>query len=85
MATSSYLVPILAVGGVSFFSKWYTDGTVDLKIPVATAVAGAIAGLVVAGAPPLEPVITGVAWIALVAVFLAGPAVTAITGLVGGL
>lgn len=80
----SYLVPVLLTGGTSFFAKWYSSGTVDLKIPVATAVAGALAALI-AQAPDAKPVVTGVAWVAFIAVLATGPFPAAATKLVSGL
>jgi hypothetical protein len=80
----SYLVPILAAGGISFFTNWYQSKTIDLKIPVATGLACGLAALI-AQAPGAEPVVTGVAWVALAGVLLTGPAATVATDLVKGL
>jgi hypothetical protein len=62
----SYLTPILVTGACAFVNDWYTTKTVDLKIPVATAVAGAAAALL-SQIPGLEPVITGIGWVGFVA------------------
>lgn len=70
MATG-VIVPILATTGVAFANKWYNTHSVDLKIPVA----GAIAALIGAGfsqIPGLAPVMTRIGWIAFVA-FLISP------------
>lgn len=84
MAASSYLVPILATGGVSFFARWYQSGSVDLKIPVATGIAAGLAALI-AQAPDMAPVVTGVAWVALAVTLITGPFPQVATNLVGGL
>jgi hypothetical protein len=84
MATSSYLVPILATGAVSFFDNWYQTKQVDLKIPVATAVAGGL-GALIATIPGMGPVVAGVAWVAFAAALITGPAASVATSLVGGL
>lgn len=84
MAASSYLVPILATGAVSFFDDWYTTGAVDLKIPVATGIACGI-GALASTVPGVAPVVAGVAWIAFAAALLTGPAASVATSLVGGL
>lgn len=81
---ASYLVPILATGGVSFASKWYQSGTVDLKIPVATGLAAGLAALI-AQAPDAAPVVTGIAWVALVTALITGPFPAVAANLVGGL
>lgn len=64
------IVPVLATAGVAFANQFYNTGAVDLKIPVA----GALAALVGAGfsqIPGLEPVMTAIGWLAFVGVLIA--------------
>lgn len=63
---SSAAAPILILTGLSFGNKWYADKTVDLKIPVAGAAAYLIAALA-SQIPGAAPVVSGIAWVALVA------------------
>lgn len=62
---AGYAVPILTLTGLSFANKWYSDNQVDLKIPISGGVAYLIAALA-SNIPGTEPVVTGIAWIALV-------------------
>jgi hypothetical protein len=61
---AGYAVPILTLTGLSFANEWYSDNTVDLKIPVAGGVAYLIAALL-SEIPDVAPIVTGVAWVAL--------------------
>lgn len=63
---AGYSAPILILTGLSFADKWYSDRTVDLKIPVAGGIAYAIAALA-SQVPGAAPVVTGIAWVALAA------------------
>lgn len=63
---SGYQAPILIMTGLSFANKWYADNSIDLKIPLAGGVAYVLAGLF-SEIPGVEPIVTGVAWVALVA------------------
>lgn len=58
--------PVLILGGVSFVNTWYATKQIDLKIPVATAIAAALAAGF-AKIPGAEPLVTGIGWVALVA------------------
>ena len=80
----SYLVPIIAIGAVSFTAKWYQSGQIDLKIPVATGIAAGLAALI-ASAPDMAPVVTGVAWVALAATLITGPFPQVAVNIVNGL
>jgi hypothetical protein len=64
------IVPVLAATGVSFVNHWYNTNAVDLKIPVAGAVA-AVLGAGISQIPGLEPVMTAIGWLAFVAVLIA--------------
>jgi hypothetical protein len=67
---SGVITPVLVTTGVAFANHWYNTNSIDLKIPVA----GAIAALVGAGIsqiPGLEPVMTAIGWLAFVAVLIA--------------
>lgn len=66
---SGVIVPVLATTGVAFANKWY-NGSLDLKIPVAGAIAAAI-GAGISQVPGLEPVMTAIGWLAFVAVLIA--------------
>lgn len=66
---SGVIVPVLAATGVSFANKWYASGQVDLKIPVAGAIA-AVVGAGISQVPGLEPVMTAIGWLAFVAVLI---------------
>lgn len=70
MAGTSPVTPMLILTGISFGNKWYNTGTADLKILVEGGIATALLALV-AQAPGMGPVATGIAWIALVAVSVA--------------
>lgn len=63
---AGYQAPILILTGLSFADKWYQDKTIDLKIPVAGAVAYLIAALA-SQVPGAGPVVAGIAWVALAA------------------
>lgn len=63
---AGYAAPILIMTGLSFADKWYSDKAVDLKIPVAGGVAYLVAALA-SQVPGAEPVVAGIAWVALVA------------------
>lgn len=66
---SGVIVPVLATTGVAFVNKWY-NGQLDLKIPVAGAIAAAV-GAGISQVPGLEPVMTAIGWLAFVAVLIA--------------
>ena len=82
---SGVVVPVLAVTGVSFVNNWYSTGSVDLKIPVAGAIAAALgAGISQIGG--LAPVMTAVGWLAFVGYVLASPTlVSNLNKIIGGL
>ena len=85
---SGVIVPVLAATGVSFVNHWYNTGQIDLKIPVAGALAAAV-GAGISQVPGLEPVMTAIGWLAFVAVLIApvqvpSPAVNA-QKIIGGL
>jgi hypothetical protein len=63
---SGYQAPILIMTGLSFANHWYQDNSIDLKIPVAGGVAYVLAALA-SQIPGVEPVVTGIAWVALAA------------------
>jgi hypothetical protein len=67
---SGVIVPVLATTGIAFANKWYNTGSIDLKIPVAGAIAAAI-GAGISQVPGLEPVMTAIGWLAFVAVLIA--------------
>jgi hypothetical protein len=67
---SGVIVPVLAVTGVAFVNEWYNTKSVDLKIPVAGAIA-AVVGSGLSQIPGLEPVMTAIGWLAFVAVLIA--------------
>jgi hypothetical protein len=67
---SGVIVPVLATTGVSFANKWYSTGSVDLKIPVAGGIA-AVLGAAISQIPGLAPVMTALGWLAFVAVLIA--------------
>lgn len=67
---AGYAAPILILTGLSFGNKWYSDQSVDLKIPVAGAAAYAIAALA-SQVPGAAPVVAGIAWVALAAAIVA--------------
>jgi hypothetical protein len=63
--------PILLAGGISFANRWLGEDKPDLRIIVATGIAVVgFAGL--EQVPGMAPVATGIAWIAVLTVFLAG-------------
>jgi len=82
------IVPVLATTGVAFANHWYNTGAIDLKIPVAGAIAAAL-GSGISQIPGLGPVITAVAWLSFVAVLIAPvqnpPPVTNLNKIIGGL
>jgi hypothetical protein len=63
---SGYAAPILIMTGLSFANHWYSDNSIDLKIPVAGGAAYVIAALF-SQIPNVEPIVTGIAWVALAA------------------
>lgn len=67
---SGVIVPVLATTGVAFVNRWYNTGSVDLKIPVAGAIAAAV-GAGISQVPGLEPVMTAIGWLAFVAILIA--------------
>jgi hypothetical protein len=67
---SGVIVPVLATTGVAFVNKWYNTHSVDLKIPVAGAIAAAI-GAGFSQIPGLEPVMTAIGWLAFVGFLIA--------------
>jgi len=67
---SGVIVPVLAATGVSFANHWYNTSQIDLKIPVAGAIA-AVVGAGISQIPGLEPVMTAIGWLAFVAVLIA--------------
>jgi|HubBroStandDraft_6_1064221.scaffolds.fasta_scaffold290485_2 hypothetical protein len=67
---SGVIVPVLAATGVSFANHWYNTQSVDLKIPMAGAIA-AVVGSGLSQIPGLEPVMTAIGWLAFVAVLIA--------------
>lgn len=67
---SGVIVPVLATTGVAFVNRWYSTGSIDLKIPVAGAIA-AVVGAGISQVPGLEPVMTAIGWLAFVAVLIA--------------
>jgi hypothetical protein len=67
---SGVIVPVLAATGVSFVNHWVNTNQVDLKIPVAGALAAAL-GAGISQVPGLEPVMTAIGWLAFVAVLIA--------------
>ena len=66
---SGVVVPVLATTGVAFVNKWYTSGSVDLKIPVAGAIA-AVVGSGISQIPGMAPVMTAIGWLGFVAVLI---------------
>jgi hypothetical protein len=58
---------MLILTGVSFGNNWLNTGSADLKILVEGGVATALLAFA-ANIPGASPVVTGIAWIALVAV-----------------
>lgn len=66
---SGVIVPVLATTGVAFVNQWY-NGSIDLKIPVAGAIAAAI-GSGLSQIPGLAPVMTAIGWLAFVGVLIA--------------
>lgn len=64
--------PVLIAGGISFGNQWLGDGNLDLKILVATGVAAGGLALL-EQVPGLAGFAAGVAWIAVLAVFLVPP------------
>ena len=66
---SGVIVPVLATTGVAFVNRWYNTGSIDLKIPVAGAIA-AVVGSGISQVPGLGPVMTAIGWLAFVAVLI---------------
>jgi hypothetical protein len=67
---SGVIVPVLATTGVAFANDWYNTKSLDLKIPVAGAIAAAI-GAGISQVPGLAPVMTAIGWLSFVAVLIA--------------
>ena len=67
---SGVIVPVLATTGVAFVNRWYNTAGLDLKIPVAGALAAAV-GAGISQIPGLEPVMTAIGWLAFAAVLIA--------------
>jgi hypothetical protein len=67
---SGVIVPVLATTGVAFVNQFYNTGQVDLKIPVAGAIAAAV-GAGFSQIPGLGPVMTAIGWLAFVGVLIA--------------
>lgn len=63
---AGYAAPILIMTGLSFADKWYASNTIDVKIPVAGGAAYLLAALI-SEIPGAEPVVAGIAWVALAA------------------
>jgi hypothetical protein len=85
---SGVIVPVLAATGVAFANRWYNTQSVDLKIPVAGAIA-AVVGAGISQVPGLEPVMTAIGWLSFAAVLIApvqtpSPAQN-LTKIIGGL
>ena len=68
--TATVITPVLITTGVAFANRWYNTGALDLKIPVAGAIAAAV-GSAIGAVPGLGPVVAGIAWVALAAVLIA--------------
>jgi hypothetical protein len=66
----SVITPVLATTGVAFANQWYNTKSVDLKIPVAGAIA-AVIGSAISEVPGLAPVMTAIGWLAFAAVLIA--------------
>ena len=66
---SSYLTPMLLITGISFANKWYSTNQVDLKILVAGGIGTGILAIL-NNVPGMEPVTTGIAWVAFVALMI---------------
>lgn len=85
---SGVIVPVLATTATAFVNQWYNTGAVDLKIPVAGAIAAAV-GAGISQVPGLGPVMTAVGWLAFVAVLIAPvqspPPITNLQKIIGGL
>lgn len=67
---SGVITPVLMTTGVAFVNQWYNTHSIDLKIPVAGAIAAAL-GSAISQIPGLGPVITAVGWLAFVGVLIA--------------
>lgn len=85
---SGVIVPVLAATGIAFVNDWYNTQSVDLKIPVAGAVA-AVLGAGFSQVPGLAPVMTAIGWLAFVGVLInpaqnPSPAAN-LTKIIGGL
>lgn len=63
--------PILIAGGITFGNQWLGKGNMDLRVLVATGIAAGGFALL-EQVPGMAPIATGVAWIAVVTVFLVG-------------
>jgi hypothetical protein len=64
--------PILLAGGISFANQWLGNGNFDLKVIVATGIAAGGFALL-EQIPPLSGFAVGVAWLAVLSVFLITP------------
>lgn len=67
---SGVIVPVLATTAVAFVNHWYNTNSIDLKIPVAGAIA-AVLGAAISQVPGLEPVMTAIGWLAFAGVLIA--------------
>lgn len=67
---SGVITPVLTVTGIAFVNHWYNTGALDLKIPVAGAIAAAV-GAGISQVPGLDPVMTAIGWLAVVGFILA--------------
>lgn len=85
---SGVIVPVLAATGVAFVNHWVNTNQIDLKIPVAGAIA-AVVGAGISQIPGLEPVMTSIGWLSFVAVLIAPvqnpPPVQNLNKIIGGL
>lgn len=63
--------PILIAGGVTFANQWLGKGNLDIRALVGTGVAAAGFALL-EQIPGMAPFAAGVAWIAVITVFLTG-------------
>lgn len=67
---SGVIVPVLVTTGVAFVNDWYNTKSVDLKIPVAGAIAAAV-GAGLSQIPGFAPVMTAIGWLAFIGVLIA--------------
>lgn len=57
--------PMLLVGGMEFANDWLSSGSIQIKVLLATGIAAGGLALI-EQVPGLEPLATGIAWIAFV-------------------